>query len=397
MFGSPDLHLLVAALLFVGACLGHLGLAVYSHNWFYGGHLSKKLGDVMHLLHGVLVLAFPVVLWLACRWDVTALFAGGSAPPWRLALAAYVALCWAVGFGVLPVVTLYRLLRRPPAALLQTQSEVVDVAAQLGRRPEGDNRQRRLTRLPGNQAFQCEFVERTLALPRLPAAWDGLTVLHLSDLHLNGTPDRDYYRVVLDRCAAWRPDLVAVTGDVADSVHHRRWIVPVLGRLRWNVAALAILGNHDYWYDPPFIRRRLRRLGMHVLVNSWEQLQVRGEPLVVIGHEGPWLKPPPDLGDCPAGPFRLCLSHTPDNIAWAKRAGIDLMLSGHVHGGQIRFPVIGSMLVPSRYGRRYDCGTFAEGPTLLHVSRGLSGEHPLRYGCRPEVTRLTLRCAGKAE
>jgi predicted MPP superfamily phosphohydrolase len=132
---------------------------------------------------------------------------------------------------------------------------------------------------------------------------------------------------------------------------------------------------------------------MRVLVNSWEQIEVRGQPLVVVGHEGPWLSPPPDLSDCPVGPFRLCLSHTPDNIAWARRAGIDLMLSGHVHGGQIRFPVIGSMLVPSRYGRRYDCGVFAEGPTLLHVSRGLSGEHPLRYGCRPEVTRITLRSA----
>jgi hypothetical protein len=345
MFGSPDLHPAVLALLFLGACLGHLGLAVFSHNWWYGGHLGKRLGDAMHLAHGLLVLAFPAVLWFACRWDLPALFAAGSAPPWRLALAAYVGLCWLVGFGVVPALTLYRLLRRPPAALLQTKSEVIDVAAQLGRRPEGDGRQRWLTRLPGNQAFQCEFVERTLALPRLPAAWDGLTVLHLSDVHFNGTPDRDYFRFVMDRCAAWRPDIVAVTGDVADSVHHRRWIVPLLGRLRWNVAGLAILGNHDHWYDPPFIRRRLRRLGMHVLVNSWE------------------------------------------------RAGIDLMLSGHVHGGQIRFPVVGSLLVPSRYGRRYDCGVFAEPPTLLHVSRGVSGEHPLRYGCRPEVTRLTLRGA----
>jgi len=66
------------------------------------------------------------------------------------------------------------------------------------------------------------------------------------------------------------------------------------------------------------------------------------------------------------------------------------MLSGHVHGGQIRLPWIGSILVPSRYGRRYDCGTFAEAPTLLHVSRGVSGEHPLRYHCKPEVTLLTL-------
>ena len=99
---------------------------------------------------------------------------------------------------------------------------------------------------------------------------------------------------------------------------------------------------------------------MHVLGNGWEQIEVRGEPLVAIGQEWPWFRPAPDLSACPPGPFRLCLSHTPDNIRWARRAGVDLMLSGHVHGGQVRLPVFGSMLVPSRYGRRYDCGVFDE-------------------------------------
>jgi predicted MPP superfamily phosphohydrolase len=260
----------------------------------------------------------------------------------------------------------------------------------------GAGRHRFLAALPGNEVFQLELAERTLRLPRLPAAWDGLTVLHLTDLHLHGTPDRDWFRAVMDHCAAWEPDLVALTGDVADSWDHMRWVVPVLGRLRWRLAAFAVLGNHDHWYDPPFIRRRLRRLGMRVPANTWDQVEVRGEPLVVVGHEGPWLRPAPDLKGCPppsaeGGPFRLCLSHTPDNIRWARRHAIDLMLSGHVHGGQVRFPLVGSVLVPSAYGRRYDCGTFAEGPTLLHVSRGLSGEHPLRYGCQPEVVKLTLR------
>jgi predicted MPP superfamily phosphohydrolase len=170
-------------------------------------------------------------------------------------------------------------------------------------------------------------------------------------------------------------------------------VVPILGRLRWRLAAFAILGNHDYWYEPPFIRRRLRRLGVRVLENGYEQIDVRGQPLVVIGHEGPWLRPAPDLADCPAGAFRLCLSHTPDNIRWARRQGVDLMLSGHVHGGQVRVPVFGSLLVPSRYGRRFDCGTFAEDPTLLHVTRGLGGQEPLRYGCKPEVVKLILRRA----
>jgi predicted MPP superfamily phosphohydrolase len=67
------------------------------------------------------------------------------------------------------------------------------------------------------------------------------------------------------------------------------------------------------------------------------------------------------------------------------------MLCGHVHGGQIRVPVIGSIIVPSRYGRRYDCGTFAEGPTVMHVSRGLGAEQPLRFHCAPEVTLITLQ------
>ena len=92
----------------------------------------------------------------------------------------------------------------------------------------------------------------------------------------------------------------------------------MLGRLRWNVGAFAILGNHDAWQrrelDSPAVAPR----GMNVLGNSWQQLDVRGHPMIVIGHEGPWFTPPPDLGNCPEGPFRLCLSHTPDNIAWAR-------------------------------------------------------------------------------
>jgi predicted MPP superfamily phosphohydrolase len=386
----------VTVVLFVGACLGHLVWMIFQHNWWYGQALPKNSGKIVHLAHLLLILGGWALFWAAGP-DLTGLFRWPPDAWWQPPLAAYVAACWLAGFVIAPVVTVRRALRRPPRAVACARSRVLDVVKELGVRPEGRGKRRLLSRLPGNEVFRVELAERTLALPRLPAAWDGLTILHLSDLHFCGIPGRDFYRLVMQRCAAWEPDLVALTGDVADSLHHHGWILPALGWLRWRVAAFAILGNHDFWYEPAAIRRRLENQGMTVLPNVWHRVEVRGEPLLVIGHEGPWLKPPPDLRDCPQGPFRLCLSHTPDNYRWARRQGVDLMLSGHVHGGQIRFPLIGSLLVPSTYGRRYDCGTFHEPPTVLHVSRGLGGEWPLRYGCMPEATLLTLRRPTAAE
>jgi predicted MPP superfamily phosphohydrolase len=90
-------------------------------------------------------------------------------------------------------------------------------------------------------------------------------------------------------------------------------------------------------------------------------------------------------------PFRILLSHTPDNYPWARANAVDLMLSGHNHGGQIRLPLFGAIHTPSSFGTKYAGGTFWEAPTLLHVSRGVSGRHPWRWNCLPELTRLVLR------
>jgi predicted MPP superfamily phosphohydrolase len=381
-------------LLFAGAVVGHTALVVASHNRWYGSALPPRLVDAAQLLHGLLVLAGPFALWgLAQGFDPRPLVEAPGDEAVHLILAGYLLACWLTAFALLPAVTIWRLVLARPAALLSNHTRTVDVAGRLGYKPVGRGRWRFMARLPGNEVFSVDLSERTLRLERLPRAWDGLTVLHLSDVHFCGTPDRAYYEQVMDLCAGWEPDLVAFTGDLVDTDGHYRWVVPVLGRLRWRCAAFAALGNHDYYYDPPLLRRRLRKLGMHVPGNAWTQVEVRGEPLVVVGHEGPWFRPGPDLSGCPDGPFRLCLSHTPDNIAWARRQGIDLMLAGHVHGGQVRLPLVGSVLVPSLYGRRFDGGTFQMPPTVLHVSRGLGGEHPLRYNCRPEVTKLVLRCA----
>jgi predicted MPP superfamily phosphohydrolase len=344
-------------------------------------------------LHVLVALGVPAAVAWVCGEDLpwlSRLAAGGA---WPALLGSYVAICCVVGLGVFPAVTLGRWRRRPPAASLRHDTHTIDVAERLGYRPAGRGKPAFLANLPGNEVFQVDFSERTLGLPRLPRRLEGMSILQLSDLHLCGTPDRAFYEKVMDLCAGWEPDLVALTGDIVDSEEHQRWIVPVLSRLRWRYGAFAILGNHDYWYDPPAVRRQLRRAGLHVLGNTWVEAKVRGEKLAVVGHEGPWFGPEPDLSDCPPHLFRLCLSHTPDNLPWARGHGVDLMLAGHTHGGQVRLPLIGSVLVPSRFGRRYDCGLFHQPPTLLHVSRGLAGDQPLRYGCRPEVTRIVLQRA----
>jgi predicted MPP superfamily phosphohydrolase len=384
------MHVFAIALL-LGACLGHIAILSFSNNWWFSRALPHRLLTGVRLLHGALVVAGLAAFVRAYPLDFSLAEAISSGNAANVAATGYTVLCASVGLVLLPFITVVRRLKARPAILLSNDTQMRNIASDLGYKPVGKGRHRALARLPGNQVFQVDFTVRTLRLPRLPSAWDGLSILHLSDLHLCGTPDKIFYQRVMDLCQEWQPDLVAFTGDTVDTGNHYRWILPVLGKLRWRVAGLAILGNHDSWHEPAVLRRRLRRCGYHVLDNCWKQLDVRGEPLIAIGHEGPWFVPAPDLSTCPEGAFRLCLSHTPDNIRWARRQRVDLMLSGHNHGGQIRFPLIGSVLVPSSYGRRYDCGIFWEPPTALHVSRGLAGQHPLRFNCRPEVSKLVLR------
>jgi uncharacterized protein len=378
-------------LLWIGASVGHGFLFIIALNVFYSWPWPKSLMKYTRKIDLMIVAAGPLLFALALdvldsrelHWSLS---------HWRGYLAGYTVICWFVGAGIAPVCEIFYLLRRPASQLAKESAYTVDVAKELGYAPAGHGKDARQTKLPLNQCFEVEFTEKTFVLPHLPDAWDGLTILHLTDLHLCGTPDRAFFHYVMERCMnAGVPDLVALTGDVVDSEWHHRWIVPVLGKLRWNIAAFAILGNHDSWRDVTLIRRRLRRVGMTVLGNSWQELDVRGQPMIVVGNETPWFMPAADLSRCPAGVFRLCLSHTPDTIAWARANKIDFMLAGHVHGGQIRLPLLGSVFVPSRYSRKYDCGTFYEAPTVMHVGRGLAGQHPLRFFCKPEVTRVVLR------
>ena len=134
------------------------------------------------------------------------------------------------------------------------------------------------------------------------------------------------------------------------------------------------------------------------LGSRFKRLEVSGAEIILAGKELPWFSPPANMEQCPprsadTGQLRILLSHSPDQFGWARRWDFDLVLAGHTHGGQICLPVIGPMVCPSWYGVHYASGTFYRHPTLMHVSRGVSGETPIRLNCRPELSRLVLQAA----
>lgn len=248
-------------------------------------------------------------------------------------------------------------------------------------------------RIPGNQIFDLEVNEKRIPIERLSPNLEGLTIVHLSDFHFTGGLARPYFEFVTQQANQLEADLVFFTGDALDEPDCLEWFPSVFGSLQARHGVFAILGNHDKRMgDVDAIRRALETCGVAYLGGRWEEIKIDGERLLLAGNESPWL-PATDLAGAPSKEtraLRLLLTHTPDQFPWARTHQFDLALAGHTHGGQVRLPMVGPILAPSRFGTRYASGLFYEEPTWMHVSRGVSGLHSLRIRCRPEITRLIL-------
>ncbi|MGE0537178.1 MAG: metallophosphoesterase [Pirellulales bacterium] len=385
-------------LLIAAALAGHIGLWATIVNQVHATALPQSVIKPVTYFGLSFLCAAPLGA-IAWTWYAGAIGTAGiefASLPWTLAL--YGGLTALLSPGTLVWLWRYGAHRQQAPALKKTDSQRLDMPTRLGRHPMGAGLRAMITRLPGNQCFQLDVTEKHLEVPRLPEALDGLSIAHLSDLHFTGAIDRGYYREVVSIANDFQPDLIAVTGDLVDKPGCIDWIADTVGQLRATHGVYVILGNHD-----ERLKRHLGRLRAALdacdlvqLGGRWRQISIDGSPLVLAGNELPWLVPAADLSDCPTRevdgqPLRILLSHSPDQYAWARHRDFDLMLAGHTHGGQIRFPLVGAVFAPSRYGVRYACGVFHEPPTVMHVSRGLSGLDPLRYNCAPELTKLVLR------
>jgi predicted MPP superfamily phosphohydrolase len=253
---------------------------------------------------------------------------------------------------------------------------------------------------------------RELTLPRLPTALDGLRVAHLSDFHLSRIVSRDYLAACVATAMAKRPDLILLTGDfVTRRPRYAADIPELLKPLSAPLGVYAVLGNHDTCVGASAISAAVEASGARMLRNRHERVAVNGTELWLAGIDCPhheqyraagWKRAhwarlyrrslDAALNGIPPDAFCILLAHTPDVIRDAARRGVDLMLSGHTHGGQVRFPLLGATVVPSRYGHRYAAGAFQVENTTLYVSRGLGTvRFPLRFLCRPELAIFTLR------
>ncbi len=373
---------------------GHFALWTWLFNRLHATAVPKKLVRSLERITMLVTLVLAVVL-------VTAMLAApgqwlsGDGGLSRL-LVSYSVICLLMlTYAFIPWVR-RTFWPRHFVGLVSNHTQPLDTVQEFGERLTGDRITSLLARIPGNQILQIHAQRKVLHLPQLPPALDGLRIAHFSDLHMTGQLRREFFQRAVEQTNLWDADLVAVTGDIVDKARCIEWIPETLGRLRCKLGRFYVLGNHDKRVPLDQLRGVMRSAGYIDLGGRTHILEIENRAVLLAGNELPWLGPAPQdvsaqRDRLPADVFSILLAHTPDQIGWSRSQQFDLMLAGHTHGGQIRLPVIGPVISPSRYGVKYTGGLFHEPPTLMHVSRGLSALHPLRFRCPPEITLLELR------
>ncbi|HMB26702.1 MAG TPA: metallophosphoesterase [Blastocatellia bacterium] len=242
--------------------------------------------------------------------------------------------------------------------------------------------------------------ETRITLPSWPANFKGLRVAVISDLHA-GSPfiTLDKIHQIVEMTNAARPDMILLPGDfVIQGVLGGKFMEPeviasALKGLRARFGVLATLGNHDWWYNGPRVKRSLENAGITVLENDDAMIERDGAAIWVVGI-GDKLEGNPDIASALAkvdnGAPIIALTHNPD-IFPSIPARVALTIAGHTHGGQVALPIIGRLIVPSDFGERYAAGHIIEGPKHLFVTTGVGTSIlPVRFRVPPEISLLTI-------
>jgi hypothetical protein len=250
--------------------------------------------------------------------------------------------------------------------------------------------------------LQVEHVE--IRLRRLPPAFDGFRLVQLSDIHFGEYMTLAYLQKVIETANAQQPDLVLLTGDYVTAPSRRSqrnkraleiWpCAEALRNLHARFGRVAILGNHDCHTNPEIITEALRDNQHTVLRNQAIPIETNGTRFWLAGLEDV-LKQHPDpestLHSVPAGECVVAAVHEPDYADELRKYPVDFVAAGHSHGGQVRFPGIGTVYLPEG-AQKYPLGHYQLGELQLYTNRGIGVIGlPVRFLCPPELTVFTLR------
>jgi uncharacterized protein len=253
---------------------------------------------------------------------------------------------------------------------------------------------------------EIDIVHRPIAITSLPDPFHGYRIVQVSDIHLDEYTEPYFLERIVHHVNTLAPDLVLLTGDfithgsltfIAGN-HALRRCADILTTLTAPLR-YAILGNHDVSYSAAAVIQALTTRGTPVLVNQYLPIERKGSRIWLCGVDDPGTSHPNlDLAvpANPDGPVIL-MAHEPDYaddvVAHPRGQFIDLMLSGHSHGGQIRLPFMGPLILPP-LGEKYPEGHYRFNHMQLYVNRGIGTVGlPFRLNCPPEITVLTLNPA----
>ena len=253
---------------------------------------------------------------------------------------------------------------------------------------------------------ELEVERRTILIRDLPDNFRGFRLVQISDIHLVEWTEPWFLQHAVDRINVLAPDLVVLTGDfisrgpLSEAVAFKA--MPVCAEVLSGIRCpqrFAILGNHDAAIDPVMVIRELKSRGIPTLVNRFHAIERGQEFIWLSGVDDAGAGSPDISAAIPATPGTpvILLAHEPDyaDVVRTHPRGkrVDLMLSGHSHGGQVRLPFVGPLVLPPM-GRKYVSGEYRFGNMQLYVNRGLGTVGmPFRLNCPPEITELTLQRA----
>ncbi|MBI5048225.1 MAG: metallophosphoesterase [Deltaproteobacteria bacterium] len=238
--------------------------------------------------------------------------------------------------------------------------------------------------------------KKTVAINNLPDGFEGFKICQITDVHHSSFVGLGFIEKVVDKANSLKPDLVVLTGDYIDG--SRKYIMPAVSalcKLNAPYGALAVLGNHDHWEDAELTKDGFSKYHIPVITNEHRFIEIKDSAICIAGV-GDFMEGTQDLKAAFHGVShdipRILLSHNPDYAeVMPETERVDLVLSGHTHGGQIKIPFSIAPVTMSRYGQKYIGGLVKLATTQVYVSRGIGVVGlPIRFNCPPELTLLTL-------